>query len=324
MNNQQMSDMKPIVPVKGKRVVLAGGSGYLGQLLAKELVERGAQVIVLTRKPSSRQGPIQEAFWDGRTLGEWAQHLDGARGVVNLAGRSVNCRYTAENRREIVESRVDSVKVIGEAIRQCTVPPKVWVQAGSLAIYGDPGDKWCDENAPAGEGFPAEVCLAWEKAYNESAMLKSRRVLLRISFVLGAGGGALKVLANLTKSGLGGTVGNGKQYISWLHERDMNGIFLAAIEREDMEGVFNATGPEPVTNAEFMRELRRVLHRPWSPPAPVWAVKIGARLMGTEASLALTGRRCAPKRLLDCGFKFQFPELHGALADIYERRADGD
>src|SRR5438309_5919061 len=153
-----------MVLMKSERVILAGGSGFLGKLLARELEGRGCEVIVLTRSPGPQDGGIKQVHWDGRTLGPWAEHLNGARAVVNLTGRSVNCRYTPENRREIVESRVDSVKVIGEAIRRCANPPRVLVQTGSLAVYGDTGDRWCDENAPAGDGFPAETCEAWEKA----------------------------------------------------------------------------------------------------------------------------------------------------------------
>jgi len=303
--------------MKNERIILAGGSGYLGTLLAADLAERGCDVIVLTRNPRPREGAVREVCWDGRTLGEWAGLLNGARAVVNLTGRSVNCRYTPEHRREIVESRVESVKVMGEAIRRCAQPPRVLVQASSLAIYGDPGERWCDEGTVAGAGFPAETCLLWEKAFNESPTPKTRRVLLRIGFVLGRSGGALNVLGRLTRWGLGGRVGSGRQYISWLHERDMTRIFLAAIEREEMVGVFNASGPDPVTNAEFMKELRRALHRPWSPPAPAWAVHIGSWLLRTEACLALTGRRCTPKRLLEHGFTFAFPDLEEALREIY-------
>src|SRR5262249_27322861 len=273
--------------MKNERIILAGGSGYLGKLLAGELEKRGCEVIVLTRNPRQRQGSVKEVPWDGRTLGQWAGLLNGARAVVNLTGRSVNCRYTPQNRREIVESRVESVKVMGEAIRRCEKPPGVLVQASSMAIYGDAGAHWCDEATPAGTGFPTETCLLWEKAFNESPTPKTRRVLLRIGFVLGSSGGALSVLGRLTKWGLGGRAGSGggasgQQYISWLHEADMLRIFLAAIEHAQMEDVFNATGPNPVTNADFMRNLRRALHRPWSPPAPVWAVHIGSWLLRTE------------------------------------------
>lgn len=297
------------------RIVLAGGSGFLGHSLAHELMARGYEVIVLTRSPAA--GPIKQARWDGKTIGDWASYLDGARAVVNLTGKSVNCRYTPENRREINESRVDSVKAVDEAISKCRQPPKVLVQAASLAIYGDAGDRLCDETAQPGEGFPVETCLLWEKAFNAAHTPATRRVLLRISFALGPDGGALQTLTKLTKAFLGGTVGSGRQYISWIHLADLNRMFLWAIEREDIEGVFNATGPNPVTNAEFMREMRRALHRPWSPPAPVWAVKIGSFLMGTEACLALTGRRGIPRRFLEKRFTFDFPELRPALAEVF-------
>jgi uncharacterized protein (TIGR01777 family) len=243
--------------------------------------------------------------------------LNGARAVINLAGKSVNCRYTAENRREINESRVNSVTAIGEAIRACSKPPSVLVQSASLAIYGDAGDDWCDETTSPGDGFAVETCLLWEKAFADSSTPQTRRVVLRIGIVLRKSGGALRTLGRLAKFGLGGTVGNGRQYISWIHWLDMIRLFLAAIEQEQLSGVFNATGPQPVTNAEFMRELRHAVHRPWSPPVPNWAVHIGSFLMGTEACLALTGRRCLPKRLQENGFNFNFTALGAALTDIY-------
>jgi uncharacterized protein (TIGR01777 family) len=299
-----------------KRIVIAGGSGFLGQSLSEELLAKGYEVIILTRSPGDSGSRGQQAQWDGKTLGEWQSCLEGAAAVVNLTGKSVNCRYTPENRREIIDSRVDSVKVMGEAIRQCASPPRALVQASSLAIYGDTGERWCDETSPPGTGFPAQVCLFWEGAFRESPTPKTRRVILRIGFVLGRKGGALKTLAGLTNWGLGGTAGNGRQYISWIHQRDMNRMFLAAIERDDLEGVFNATGPNPVTNAEFMRQLRRALRRPWSPPAPAWAVHIGAWLMRTEPSLALTGRRCMPRRFAESGFVFDFADLANALRDL--------
>jgi hypothetical protein len=198
----------------------------------------------------------------------------------------------------------------------CANPPAAVVQAGSLAIYGDAGERFCDEGAPAGEGFPVETCLLWEKAFDALPTPRTRRVLLRIGFALGRNGGALGTLAGLARWFLGGSAGSGTQYISWVHLHDLNRMFLWAIEREDIEGVFNATGPNPVTNADFMRELRSTLGRPWSPPAPAWAVRIGARLMGTEASLALTGRRCVPKRFLEQGFSFRHPRLKEALRDL--------
>jgi uncharacterized protein (TIGR01777 family) len=175
----------------------------------------------------------------------------------------------------------------------------------------------CDENSPAGSDTLAGICQPWEAAFNSAPAPKTRRVLLRIGFVLGRDGGALPVLGGLVKWFLGGTVGSGRQFISWIHVGDLSRMFIEAVERDELAGTFNAVGPNPVTNGEFMRELRRVLHRPWSPPAPEWAVKLGSRLLGTEPSLALTGCRVAPKRFLEAGFKFQFPELPGALKDLF-------
>jgi uncharacterized protein len=300
-----------------KRVVLAGGNGFLGRALATELFKRDYQVVVLTRTPRERSDGVREAEWDGEHLGEWIQFLDGAEAVVNLAGRSVNCRHTPENIREINESRVNSVRDVAAAIYHVTHPPRVWIQAGSLAFYGDTDDRWCDENTPSGKGEATETCKLWENAFNTVSVPKTRRVLLRIGFVLGRDGGALSVLGKLTRWFLGGAVGSGRQYISWIHVADMNRMFLEAIEREDLAGTFNAAAPNPVTNAEFMSELRLALHRPWSPSAPEWAVHFGSRLMKTEPSLALTGRRCAPKRFLESGFQFRFTDLPAALKDIY-------
>jgi uncharacterized protein len=300
-----------------KRVVLAGGSGFLGRSLARKLLKKNYEVVVLTRSPRERKDGIVEAVWDGKTLGEWIQFLNGAEAVVNLAGRSVNCRHTPENRREIVESRINSVNALAAAIDHVARPPRVWVQAGSLAFYGDLEDQWCEENTPSGAGEAVEICRLWENAFKIVPLANTRRVLLRIGLVLARNRGALSVLDKLTRRFLGGAAGSGRQYVSWIHLADMNQMWMDSIEQDKAVGVFNATSPNPVTNAEFMRELRRAMHRPWCPPAPVWAVQIGSRLMHTEPSLALTGRRCKPRHFLEIGFKFQFPELAGALADIY-------
>lgn len=297
-----------------QRVILAGGSGFLGNRLAQELIARDYEVIILTRNPHG----IGQIHWDGKTVGAWGRELDGAYAVVNLAGKNVNCRYTSANRREIVDSRVDSVHAIGKAITACANPPKVWVQTSSLAIYGNTHDRWCDENAPHGTGFPVETCQLWEEALRAQNTPRTRKVVLRIGFVLDAGRGALATLERLVRYFLGGRVGNGRQYISWIHWQDMNEMFRWAIERNEIEGVFNATSPEPVTNAELMTGLRKALHRPWSPPAPAWAVHLGAFFMRTEPMLALTGRRCTPKRFLETHFVFRFPQFETALSHIYK------
>lgn len=303
-----------------RKVVLAGGSGFLGRSLARALEARGYEAVILTRSPAPGSTP-REVAWDGRTPGAWCAELEGAAAVINLAGRSVDCRYTPENRREILASRLDSVKVLGEAIRQCATPPGVWVQAASLAIFGNSGEAERDESSPLGEGFSVDVCRQWEQAFAEQRTPDTRQVLLRIGFALGRDGGALAPLARLARWGLGGTVGSGRQYVSWLHLDDLDAIFLRAIEDSSMRGTYNATGPSPVTNAEFMRALRHVLRRPWSPPVPAWAVRVGARMLGTEAELALSGRRGLPRRLLAEGFQFRHENLTAALEDLLGARS---
>ena len=304
-------------PINKKRVVLAGGSGFLGELLAKELLVRNYEVVVLTRSPRERSDDVREAEWSGTHIGEWIKCLDGVDAVVNLAGRNINCPHTLENILEITESRVNSVRVVADAFGHIAHPPRLWVQAGAIGFYGDRGDQWCNEGTSSGEDKLAEVCRQWENTFNSAVVAKTRRVLLRIGFVLGRNGGALPVLTRLTKWFCGGAVGSGEQYISWIHHADLNRMFIEAIERKDLSGTFNATAPNPVTNKEFMSELRRVLHRPWSPPVPSWGVRMGSWLMRTDSSLALSGCRCAPQRFLEAGFSFRFPDLRAALENIY-------
>jgi uncharacterized protein len=302
------------------RIVLAGGSGFVGRALSTALVSKSYEVVVLGRAASHQAGPIQHIQWDGKTVGDWAKALNGARAIVNLTGKNVNCRHTPRNRREIIESRVTSVRALGEAIARCARPPEAFVQVSAIGIYGRAGDRWCDENAPDGNGFLADVSRAWEKAFAGVHVPTMRKCLLRLGPVLGPNDGLLEPLARLTRWFLGGHVGSGRQFFSWIHIVDLTRMFTSAIEREDVSGIFNAVAPNPVTNANFMRELRRALHRPWSPPVPAAAAKIGAWLMGTDASLALTGQRCTPKHFLERGFEFEFPELRDALQDLFPGR----
>lgn len=304
------------------RVVLAGGSGFLGRALAEAFAREGYEPVVLTRRVKRTRSRARQVEWDGRTVGAWARELEGAAAVVNLAGRGVDCRHTPRHRREIVESRVNSVEAIGRAIQSCAEPPRVLIQAASLAVYGDAGRRVCGEDAPAGQGFPVEVCLRWEQVFNSLELPATRKVLLRIGFVLGRGGGALPRLARLARLHLGGTVGEGHQYVSWLHARDFCRLVLWSVEHEAAAGVYNATGPCPVTNAEFMCELRCALKRPWSPRTPAWLVRLGAFLLGTEPALALEGRRCIPDRLVEEHFKFVYTNLESALADLVTKREE--
>lgn len=299
------------------RIVLAGGSGFLGHSLSTVLISKGFEVVVLSRAVAHDVGPARHVRWDGKTLGDWRKFIDGGHAVVNLAGKNVNCRHTPENRRQIINSRVNSVRVLGEAVAECAQPPQVFVQIAGTAIYGDTGDRWCDENAPQGDGFLADVSREWEGAFEEVEAPGMRKNLFRLGPVLGPNGGLLEPLALLTRWFLGGHIGSGRQFFSWIHIVDLQQMFLDSIVRDGISGVFNAVAPNPVTNAEFMRELRRALHRPWSPPVPQFAAKIGAWVIGTDATLALTGQRCTPRHLLEKEFAFKFPNLREALANIF-------
>ncbi len=299
-----------------QRIILAGGSGFVGSALSIELVRRDYEVIVLTRSPRQRADGIREIAWDGKNPGQWAPLLDNAFAIVNLTGKNINCRHTPKNLKAITASRVDSVNAIAAAIKQIQTPPQVWVQASATGFYGDTGNHTCDEAAPNGTDSLAKVCQVWESAFENADLPKTRKVILRLGVVLGNEGGALPVLAKLTKCFLGGSAGSGQQFISWIHLQDLVQMFVTAVERKDSNGTYNAVSPAPTTNEIFMKELRAALHRPWSPPAPAFAIELGASLMGTDPSLALVSQRCVPKRFLEAGFAYRFPELPSALKDL--------
>jgi len=298
------------------RIVIAGGSGFIGSALATHFVGRGWDVAILTRSASARQDGAREVTWNGRTVGDWARELDGAAAVINVAGRSVNARHTEKNRREILSSRVDSVRAITGAIGSSAAPVPVWVQASAVGIYGNAGDVLCDENAPHGHDFMAEVCEQWEATFREALTPATRGVVLRFGVVLGREGGALPMLARLARFGLGGTVGSGRQYISWIHRDDMVALVERAVTTTRMIGPYNASNHVPETNAVFMKRLRKVVHRPWSPPAPAFAVKLGSYVLGIEPSVALNGQRCVPRRLDEEGFAFTHEDLSKSLKSL--------
>ena len=297
--------------------MIAGGSGFIGQAFSGHLMRSNFDVVVLTRSDSESGGGIRFAKWDGKSADGWRHELDGAAAVVNLAGRSINCRFTADNRRQVLQSRVDSTRALANAIAQSTAPPPVVVQASGVGYYGDQGGHAVDESTAAGNDFMADVCQKWEGALDAVARANTRKVILRLGIVLGRNGGALAVLERLTKAYLGGAAGSGRQFVSWIHLQDVVRMIVTAIDRDDLTGVFNATAPNPVTNAELMRELRRALHRPWSPPVPAPFVRLGAWMMGTEGDLAMQSLRVLPNRLLDAGFSFEYPHLRDALRDLY-------
>lgn len=302
--------------MSSKRIVIAGGSGFIGRALAKEFAARQFEVVVLTRTPRQRADGIREVAWDGKNPGAWVAHLDGAEAVINLTGKNINCPHTPKNIFRITASRVNSVNAIADALKRAKVPPRVWVQASATGFYGDTGSFSRAENFPSGDNALAEICRQWEAAFDSASTPQTRKVVLRIGNVLGQEGGVLPVLSRLVKFYLGGAAGNGRQYISWIHLADLVQMFVNVVNRNSLSGTFNAVAPGAVTNAEFMRELRRVLGRPWSPPAPKFAIYIGAWLFGSDPTLVLVSQRCSVDKFLEVDFKFQFPQLRVALENL--------
>ncbi len=304
-----------------KKIFIAGGSGFLGISLATHLAALGCDVVIASRKPPKPRGPWRHVPWDARTVGEWQRELDGAAGLVNLAGRSVDCIKTPDHCDEILRSRVEATLVLGRALRNVDRPPPVWVQMSTTHIYGDPPTATCDEDSPTGFGLAPTVGRAWEAAFRESLLAEQRGVVLRTSFVLGrdrgAGGGALTTLARLARCGLGGRVGLGTQGMSWIHETDLNRLVERGLFDETMRSSYISSSPQPVAQHEFARELRRAVGMPIGLPAPEWLVRLGAHyILRRDPELALYGRYVASSRLAKEGFQFEFPQLRSALADL--------
>ncbi|MCA9198256.1 MAG: TIGR01777 family oxidoreductase [Planctomycetales bacterium] len=305
----------------GKRIVIAGGSGFLGMSMARYFVNEGANVIILSRSPPKVHSDWRWVNWGGRSLGEWKDALRSADAVVNLAGRSVNCIKTPDHQDEILRSRIESTSALGQAMRSIDQAPPVWVQMSTAHIYGDPPSAVCDEDSATGIGLAPTVGREWEQAFAASKLDNQRGVVMRTSFVIGrnrgAGGGAMSTLGWLARLGLGGTVGSGSQGMSWIHETDLNRLFDKAITDENMSGVYVASAPNPVSQAEFMRTLRRTVRMPIGLPSPEWLVRIAAPLLlRTDPELVIYGRYVVSKRLADAGFDFEYPDLVSALSEV--------
>ena len=309
-----------------RRIIIAGGSGFLGTALARTFVTRGDEVFVLTRVPQNRTDGAKDIAWDAKSLGDWASLVDGADVVLNLTGKSVDCRYTQKNRSLIIASRVDSTRVVGEAIARCKNPPRVWLNASSATLYKHDPAKPADEFGPTGataeakDEFSIEVIRRWERALDEASTPRTRKVALRITMVFGTESGVFPVLRRLARFGLGGRMGSGRQFVSWIHEEDFCRAIEWIIEREDLTGPINLAAPNPLTNAEMMRLVRKECGAPFGLPAAEWMLEIGAFFLRTETELIIKSRRVVPGKLLTSGFQFHFPQLEDALRNLQHRK----
>lgn len=304
-------------------IILAGGSGFLGQVLAKHFLASGHEVVILTRTPKLRVAGVREMAWDGETLGDWARELEGAAAVINLAGRSVNCRYHERNRKIILDSRIKTTRVLGEAISQCAKPPRVWLNSSTATIYKHTyGPAWEERGEIGGtpeakDEFSVEVATAWEHAFDEAKPSGTRKVAMRSAMVLGHGENSVfPMLHRLVRFGLGGKMASGRQFVSWIHQEDFCRAIDWLMKHDDFTGVVNLAAPNPVRNAEMMDTLREVRHMPFGLPAARWMLEVGAFFLRTETELIIKSRRVIPGRLLKAGFEFRFLNLRCAFENL--------
>ncbi|MBW4890461.1 TIGR01777 family oxidoreductase [Mucilaginibacter sp. HMF5004] len=300
-----------------KKIILAGGNGYLGGVLADHYKDLADEIIILSRKTKALNGHIKTLIWDGQTEGDWANELEGADLLINLCGKNVNCRYTQVNRDEIVASRVLPTALLNRVVTKLQNPPQLWINLSSATIYRHAEDRPQDEETgDIGYGFSIDVCNVWEKTFFEVNIPKTRKVALRMGIVLGLSDSAFPRLLNLVKCGMGGPQGDGKQYMSWVHEQDAAKCTEWILQHPDLNGVINCTAPVPLKNTEFMACIRKAYGIPFGLPSPPWFLKIGAIIIGTETELILKSRWVIPKRLLDSGYQFKFSEAEHAIKDI--------
>ena len=305
-----------------KKIVLAGGNGYLGTVLAKYYREKADEVIILARKQAPPKGNIRTVVWDGKSENGWTVHLTNADMLINLCGKNVNCRYTDKNKAEIITSRVLPTELLGHVIHKMTDPPKLWINITSATIYRHAEDHPQDEETgEIGYGFSIDVCNIWEETFWKSETPHTRKIALRMGIVLGRNDSVFPRLLNLTKLGMGGKQGTGEQYMAWVHEHDVVRSTQWLLDHPELQGTFNCTAPMAVKNADMMQTIRKSYGIPFGLPAPEWLLDMGALLIGTEPELILKSRWVVPKRLLDSGFVFQFEKAEHAIHDILSIKA---
>ncbi|KPH15350.1 TIGR01777 family oxidoreductase [Chryseobacterium sp. ERMR1:04] len=295
------------------KIIIAAGTGFLGKNLEQYFTEKGNQVYILTRSPKREN----EIYWDAKNLGEWKNILESTDVLINLTGKSVDCRYTEKNKKEIYSSRIDSTKILQQAIDQCINTPKVWLNASSATIYTHSETQLnTEENGIIGDDFSMNICKSWEKEFFTAKNENLRKVALRTSIVLGNNGGAFPKLKLITKLGLGGKQGRGNQNVSWIHIDDFCKAVECIISHENISGPINITAPNPLSNEQFMKELRKEMKVPFGLNAPVWQLELASLFLKTETELLLKSRNVYPEKLIKNGFQFSYPTVESAFNNL--------
>lgn len=302
-----------------KKLIIAAGTGFLGQVIANHFKDKFDEIVILTRGKSRIANGIKYVNWNARTFSGWENELENATVLINLAGKSVDCRYTEKNKKEILLSRIESTKILNKAVLNCQNPPKHWLNSSTSTIYRFSLGKQMDEiDGEIGNDFSINVALSWEKAFFKTETPNTLKTALRTSIVLGKNGGAFIPLKTLVKTGFGGKQGKGNQFISWIHEEDFANAIDFIIQKE-ISGVINVVSPKPVRNSDFMQKLRKAVGIPFGIPMNTFVLKIGSFFIRTEAELVLKSRNVIPKRLLENGFKFKFENIDNAFLNLIHK-----
>jgi len=304
-----------------KKIIIAGGNGFLGNAFVEYLIKNHeTEIYILTRKRIENRGNIHYVLWDGENLGDWTNYLEKADVLLNLAGRTVNCRYTEKHKAEIYDSRIKSTYILGEAMRKCLIPPKLWINMSTATIYRDEYEKPNNEiTGIIGEGFSVDVATKWEETFFAVPLYSTRKVAIRTAIAFGRKGDVFKIYRKHVKMFLSGKHGHGKEWVSWIHEEDFYRAIMFLIENKELEGVFNLASPNAIRDKDMMNLFRRTMGYKFGLPIKKWMLKIGAFFLRTETELILKSRWVYPGNLLKAGFKFKFNHMEEGLKDLLAR-----